>query len=64
MATYTVTIEMNIENPEFDSVEEANKWANAFIDELGDVMVPNFETVSWPTCAWRIYDENEHQVFP
>ena len=63
MAKYTVTIEMNIENPEFATVEEAHEWANKFLDELGDVQVPYFETVSWPTCAWRIYD-GDTQVWP
>ena len=60
---YTVVIEMNIEEPEFQTAEEAHEWANNFLDELGDIQVPNFETVSWPTCAWRIY-ENDIQIFP
>lgn len=61
--SYTVVIEMNIEDPNFETVEEAHIWANKFLDELGDVQVPYFETVSWPTCAWRIYD-NDTQVWP
>ena len=63
MAKYTVVVEMNIEEPSFDTVEEAQKWVNAYLDQLGEVQVPYFETVSWPTCAWRIYD-GETRVWP
>jgi len=63
MAKYTVVVEMNIEEPSFDTVEEAQKWVNAYLDQLGEVQVPYFETVSWPTCAWRIYD-GDTRVWP
>jgi hypothetical protein len=63
MSKYTVVIELNIEDPTFSTAEEASEWVNQYLDELGNVIVPYFETVSWPTCGWRIY-ENDIQVFP
>ena len=60
---YTVVVEINIDEPAFATEAEAHEWVNQFLDELGGVVVPHFESVAWPTCGWRIY-ENDIQVFP